>query len=217
MPRFRQVRDCPGQAGASQPPAPGQCPSSGGARRFIHNISLLIGGAPRRILAGKGAAMIAVTAEDPLSGPALEAAAALRPAGAEGLAVAIALERAQEHALVLIARDDARPVGCAVLIPAGGAAHWAEVQDLYVCAPLRGQGIATRLMAEAEARALALGASVLRVETAQDVSGAAAFYRRIGYADCPAFGRHLPAKGSVFLEKRLAGEWAMDDCNLITI
>ena len=26
MPRFRQVRDCPGQAGASQPPAPGNAP-----------------------------------------------------------------------------------------------------------------------------------------------------------------------------------------------
>jgi ribosomal protein S18 acetylase RimI-like enzyme len=58
--------------------------------------------------------------------------------------------------------------------------HRAEIAKLMTHPDFRGRGIATALMAEAEARAMMAGRTILTLDTASE-AGAAPFYERQGY------------------------------------
>ncbi|WP_102107522.1 GNAT family N-acetyltransferase [Oceaniglobus roseus] len=61
------------------------------------------------------------------------------------------------------------------------AARRAQVESVRVDAALRGQGLGTRLMADAEARARAAGCALIQLTTNATRTGAHAFYARLGF------------------------------------
>ena len=81
-----------------------------------------------------------------------------------------------------IAEQEGEVVGSVQLAPCGkeNGRHRAEVQKLFVLASHRGRGIASRLMAEAEAFARTDGRSLLVLDT-QVGSAAESLYRRLGW------------------------------------
>lgn len=87
---------------------------------------------------------------------------------------------------VLLALRGGAAVGLCSLrvVPFLSADHpYAEVTELYVAPQHRRQGIARRLMAEAEALARAKGAPAVYLLTGFRNETAQAFYRSIGYGD----------------------------------
>jgi ribosomal protein S18 acetylase RimI-like enzyme len=99
----------------------------------------------------------------------------------------------------LVARADGLPLGCVGLRGSGTAT--AEIKRLWVAPGARGQGLARRLMAEAEARARALGIATLRLDTNRTLTEAIALYRRAGWSEIPAFSDEPYAHH--WFEKRL--------------
>ena len=85
--------------------------------------------------------------------------------------------------IVLAALADGQVVGCVHVSPAGqpNGHHRAEVQKLLVHSAWRRQGIASRLMAAAEAATTAHGRWLLVLDT-QEGSDAERLYERLGYA-----------------------------------
>jgi putative acetyltransferase len=118
----------------------------------------------------------------------------------------LALEAIFEpHIRFFLAHRDGQAVGC------GGVAlfsDFAEVKRMYVRPKARGQGVADAIMTKLVGVTRDAGLSVLRLETGINSFPARAFYRRIGFSDCPAFASYasLPEQvaGSAFLEMRLA-------------
>ncbi len=86
--------------------------------------------------------------------------------------------------VVLIARFGAELAGTVTLALAAqeNAAHRAEVKKLIVPMALRRRGIARELMAHIEAEAVALGRTLIVLDTVPG-GGADAFYRRTGYVE----------------------------------
>jgi len=99
----------------------------------------------------------------------------------------------------LVADVDGLPLGCVGLKGNGGEVG--EIKRLWVSPLARGQGLARRLMAAAEARARALGIAVLRLDTNRALPEAAALYRRGGWVEIERFNDDPYAQ--VFFEKRL--------------
>jgi DNA-binding MarR family transcriptional regulator/predicted N-acetyltransferase YhbS len=87
--------------------------------------------------------------------------------------------------LLLVARLDARPVGC-------GALHFVapgtcEIKRMWVAADARGMGLGQRLLGELERRAAAGGARTVRLETNKALVEAIGLYRSAGYTEVAAF------------------------------
>ena len=97
----------------------------------------------------------------------------------------------QRHgrALYLIALDDTVPLGHALLkFPPLGSEHprlngVPEVEDLYVAEGVRSNGIGTRLLNEAEERALAHGYTRTGLAVGVENTRAQQLYERTGYTD----------------------------------
>jgi GNAT superfamily N-acetyltransferase len=98
----------------------------------------------------------------------------------------------------LIALLDGHPVGCVGL---KGGAEFAEIKRLWVSPTARGMGLARRLMAAAEARAKALGISILRLDTNSALPEASALYLKTGWREIPRFNND--PYPDLFFEKRL--------------
>ena len=99
----------------------------------------------------------------------------------------------------LVARLRGRPIGCVALwLPAQSPA---EIKRMWVTPELRGFGLARRLLAEAEARAVKAGASVLHLDTNRALVEAIALYRRSGFVEVPPFNDEPHAHH--WFEKRL--------------
>ena len=98
----------------------------------------------------------------------------------------------------LVASADGSPLGCVGL---KGGTEVAEIKRLWVSPMARGQGVARRLMAAAEARARELGISLLRLDTNRALPEAAALYRRDGWTEIARFNDDPYAE--VFFEKRV--------------
>lgn len=79
----------------------------------------------------------------------------------------------------------------------------AEVKRMYVDPSARGGGLARRLVARLEAEAVALGASVARLDTGRDMAPAVALYRSSGYREVEDYNGN-PDAGWWF-EKDLRG------------
>jgi GNAT superfamily N-acetyltransferase len=87
--------------------------------------------------------------------------------------------------LFLVATLHGAPAGCGALKFHPGAP--AEVKRMWVASAVRGLGLGRRLLAELEARAVAEGVRVLRLETNQALTEAISLYRAAGYREVPAF------------------------------
>lgn len=94
-------------------------------------------------------------------------------------------------------------VGCGAVKLMTDDGHYGEIKRVYVTEERRGRGISRRIMDELEARLLANGVTVARLETGIRQPEALALYERIGYAYRPPFGRYRLDPLSVFMEKRL--------------
>lgn len=105
------------------------------------------------------------------------------------------------NGLVLVARLDGAPVGCGAVKL--GDPDVAEIKRMWVAPEARGRGLGGRLLAELEARAVAAGKSLARLETNRSLGEAVAMYRRHGYREVAPFNDER--YGDHWFEKDLAG------------
>ena len=94
--------------------------------------------------------------------------------------------------------------GCAAIMLRGQ--DYAEVKRVFVAPNARGLGLARRLLARLEERALSAGITMLRLETGDHQPDALSLFQSLGFEICEHFGdypEHAPH--SVFMEKRCAG------------
>jgi GNAT superfamily N-acetyltransferase len=86
--------------------------------------------------------------------------------------------------VLVVARADARVVGCVQLVPSSraNARHRAEVQKLCVLTSERGKGIGGALMEAVHEAARARGRTLLLLDTKKG-DRAEALYRRLGYSE----------------------------------
>ena len=107
----------------------------------------------------------------------------------------------QANVVFAVARDVAGCVagcGAVVLSPAFG-----EIKRMYVHPRHRGQGIAASLLARLEAEAIALGCTLLKLETGPLQPEALTLYARSGYERRGPFGKYADDPLSVFMHKRI--------------
>ncbi len=90
----------------------------------------------------------------------------------------------EPNGLLLVARADGEPVGCAGLKFPGD--DTAEVKRVWVSSTVRGRGVASTLMAEIERQA-GDRASVVRLDTNKTLTEAIAMYKRLGYHEIDDF------------------------------
>jgi GNAT superfamily N-acetyltransferase len=91
----------------------------------------------------------------------------------------------KEAASFLLAIVDGVAVGCCAVQPLGDGG--AELKRMYVVPGLRGQGLAGRLMTEAERLAVRLGFTRIRLETGVRQPEAIAVYERAGFTRIPNY------------------------------
>ena len=118
-------------------------------------------------------------------------------------ALSISADRAElslPAGLFVLARIDARPVGCGALKFHPGAP--AELKRMWVAPDARGLGLGRRILAELEAQARTAGVEILHLETNETLVEAIALYRRNGWIEVPAFNTEPYAHH--WFEKRLA-------------
>ncbi|GAA2690973.1 MULTISPECIES: GNAT family N-acetyltransferase [Actinoplanes] len=101
----------------------------------------------------------------------------------------------------LIGVVNSRAVACAA---------WRDLEDgvaellrMYVRPAFRGRGLARELIVAVEEEALAVGRSVIRLETRVSLPAAIALYQSSGYRQIPAFGGYAGNPSSVCFEKLL--------------
>lgn len=87
--------------------------------------------------------------------------------------------------IFLVLRDGLRPVGCVGLRLIDSTT--AEVKRLFVLPTARRRGFGSCLLSVAEGAARRLGATVLRLDTRNDLHEAQALYSARGYRAVPAF------------------------------
>ena len=108
----------------------------------------------------------------------------------------------QPNVLFAVARDDAgRAIGCGavVLYPEFG-----ELKRLYVSPRGRGRGVAKKLLALLESRAIDAGCKLLKLETGPYQHEALALYASAGYERRGPFGDYMNDPLSVFMQKQLS-------------
>jgi putative acetyltransferase len=108
----------------------------------------------------------------------------------------------QPNVLFAVARDDAgRAIGCGavVLYPEFG-----ELKRLYVSPRGRGRGVAKKLLALLESRAIGAGCKLLTLETGPYQPEALALYAAAGYERRGSFGDYTDDPLSVFMQKELS-------------
>ncbi|MGA8665118.1 MAG: GNAT family N-acetyltransferase [Thermoplasmata archaeon] len=102
--------------------------------------------------------------------------------------------------VLLIARDDAGPVGCVGVRPYGPGE--AEMKRLYVRPRARGEGIGRRLVEEALRRSAAAGYRALRLDTLPTMTAATVLYHSLGFVEVPE-PRPNPVPGTRYFRRRL--------------
>lgn len=110
-------------------------------------------------------------------------------------------EAAAARTAFLVARLGGQPVGCGAIRRIDN--HTAEVKRMYVAPAGRRKGIARRIMAELESRAIDFGYRVIRLETGIHQPDAQRLYESCGYRRIAAFGHYVGNSTSVCYEKVL--------------
>ncbi|CAM5465123.1 hypothetical protein ATER59S_03055 [Aquamicrobium terrae] len=89
------------------------------------------------------------------------------------------------HGYFVIARLEGRPVGCGALKRLDR--RTGEIKRVWTAEAVRGQGVATRIMAALEEIAQTQGFERLRLDTNRALAAAQAMYRKLGYREIPAY------------------------------
>ncbi len=110
-------------------------------------------------------------------------------------------ELQQPGVTVFVARADGAAAGMAALVD--GANGTAELKRLFVDDAVRGQGVASQLLAALEAHALAHEIESLVLETGTRSHAAIALYEKSGYEHIPRFGMYVDSASSVCMQKTL--------------
>lgn len=110
-------------------------------------------------------------------------------------------EVADPGGAVLLARLDGEAVGCGAVrsLEDGDA----ELKRMYVLPRFRGLGVSKAVLAALEARARALGARRIVLETGERQLEALRLYEQAGYARVPAFGEYVGSPLSVCMARAL--------------
>jgi len=80
--------------------------------------------------------------------------------------------------------------------------HWLNIEVLFVEADVRGSGLGSRLLAEAEQQAIALGATSAKLDTFE--WQAPAFYQKHGYEEYARIDDYAPGFYLASMKKSLA-------------
>jgi putative acetyltransferase len=97
---------------------------------------------------------------------------------------------------------DGAPAGCGAVRVLGNGV--AELKRMYVVPQARGQGLSRAVLDALEARAAALGAIRIVLETGDKALAALGLYQSAGYARIPCFGAYATSPTSICFEKHLA-------------
>ena len=119
-----------------------------------------------------------------------------------------ALQSADVEFLGAWSGDTLAGCGAARRMPAEDATQgrpYGEIKRMVVVPELRGQGVATRLLARLESGLAQCGLDRALLETGRAQAEAVALYTRAGYVPRPAFGGYPDNGLSLFMEKR----WSM--------
>ena len=100
-----------------------------------------------------------------------------------------------------IARERDQAIGCGAMKIFEG---YGEIKSFFVTDAARGKGVGAALLRQIEDQARDEGLSLLRLETAEDLSAACRLYEREGFTRCGPFGDYAATDVSVFMEKSLA-------------
>jgi putative acetyltransferase len=107
----------------------------------------------------------------------------------------------QANVVFVVARDAARrALGCGAVVV---HAAQGELKRMYVDPQARGQGVAQAILALLEAKAVAAGCELLRLETGPYQPEALRLYAHCGYQRCAPFPPYRDDPLSVFMHKRL--------------
>jgi putative acetyltransferase len=105
----------------------------------------------------------------------------------------------QPNVLFAVARAaDGAALGCAAVVV---APEYGEIKRMYVRPSARGQGLARRLIAKLEEKAMEQGCRRFMLETGPTMPEALALYERMGYKHRGAFGDYPDDPLSVFMQK----------------
>ena len=105
------------------------------------------------------------------------------------------------NVLFAVARDGGgQAIGCGAIVI---GAEFGEIKRLYVHPRGRGQGVARKLLALLESRAMAANCTVFKLETGPYQAEALALYARAGYERRGPFGDYANDPLSVFMQKHI--------------
>ncbi|NUR22093.1 GNAT family N-acetyltransferase [Frateuria sp.] len=108
-----------------------------------------------------------------------------KPSDLEGARAFLGARFAHQQSLILLACDaQGRAMGFTQLYPLFSSVRMVRtwlLNDLFVAAPARRQGVAAALLREAAAHARAMGAASLSLSTALDNAPAQALYESLGW------------------------------------
>ena len=108
----------------------------------------------------------------------------------------------QANVLFAVARaDTGEAIGCGAVVM---APVYGEIKRMYVQPRGRGQGVARRLLALLESRAIGADCKLLKLETGPFQPEALAFYAAAGYERRGPFGNYTNDPLSVFMQKHIA-------------
>lgn len=109
----------------------------------------------------------------------------------------------QPNVLFAVARlPSGRAVGCGAIVV---GPEYGEVKRMYVHPASRGQGVARKVLALLETKALKADCSLLMLETGPRQPEALAFYESCGFRRRPPFGAYWDDPLSVFMQKVIRG------------
>jgi putative acetyltransferase len=112
----------------------------------------------------------------------------------------------QANVLFAVARDSAgRAIGCGAILL---YPEFGEIKRMYVSPHHRGRGVARKLLALLESKAIGCGCKLVTLETGPYQHEALALYASAGYERRGAFGDYTNDPLSVFMQKHLPGQGA---------